>query len=155
LLSIYCCWPTRWFHWLAGRGEHAAAVRHRLTAGGLEDSIQALLGENEEEAVQRFLKHTEEVRASLPPSRLLVFDVRDGWAPLCSFLGVAQPSTPFPRSNSGEQAVEEDCLYGHFRNTSPSGSCASPLSNHLPTLPLPLPPSHISLGHSQDFSPNP
>ena len=68
----------------------------------------------------------EEVRASLPPSRLLVFDVRrsiqlsqssfppkishhleykvrDGWAPLCSFLGLAEPSTPFPRSNSGEQ----------------------------------------------------
>ena len=32
--------------------------RHRLTATDLEDSIQALLGENEEEAVQRFLEHT-------------------------------------------------------------------------------------------------
>ena len=31
--------------------------RHRLTAPGLEDSIQALLGQNEEEAVQMFLKH--------------------------------------------------------------------------------------------------
>lgn len=103
LLSIYCSWPTSWFHWLAGRGELAANIRHRLTAADLEDSIQALLGENEEEAVQRFLDHTEEVRASLPPSRLLVFDVRDGWAPLCSFLGLAEPSTPFPRSNSGEQ----------------------------------------------------
>ena len=31
--------------------------RHRLTAPDLEDSIQALLGQNEEEAVQMFLKH--------------------------------------------------------------------------------------------------
>ena len=35
--------------------------RHRLTAADLEDSIQALLGENEEEAVQRFLDHTGKI----------------------------------------------------------------------------------------------
>jgi len=61
LLSIYCSWPTSWFHWLAGRGELAANIRHRLTAADLEDSIQALLGENEEEAVQRFLDHTGKI----------------------------------------------------------------------------------------------
>ena len=30
LLSIYCSRPTYWFHWLAGRGQHAAAVRWHL-----------------------------------------------------------------------------------------------------------------------------
>jgi hypothetical protein len=35
----------------------------------------------------------------IPAERLLVFDVRQGWEPLCNFLGVAVPDTPFPRTN--------------------------------------------------------
>ena len=36
----------------------------------------------------------------MPPDRLLVFDVRDGWAPLCRFLGREAPEgVPFPRVN--------------------------------------------------------
>ena len=31
--------------------------------------------------------------------RLLVFDVRDGWEPLCEFLGVPAPAEAFPRTN--------------------------------------------------------
>lgn len=31
--------------------------------------------------------------------RLLVFDVRSGWVPLCVFLGVAIPDGPFPHLN--------------------------------------------------------
>jgi hypothetical protein len=31
---------------------------------------------------------------------LLVFDVVEGWAPLCAFLGVDVPDTPFPRTNN-------------------------------------------------------
>ncbi len=36
---------------------------------------------------------------ALPPERLLEFDVREGWGPLCRFLEVDEPSTPFPRVN--------------------------------------------------------
>ena len=50
-----------------------------------------------------FRKHTERVIASVPPERLLVFNVADGWEPLCAFLGVDTPVTPFPRENSTEQ----------------------------------------------------
>ncbi len=32
--------------------------------------------------------------------RLLRFDPRDGWRPLCRFLGVPEPSVPFPRVNT-------------------------------------------------------
>ena len=43
------------------------------------------------------------VRTSLPPERLLVFDVKDGWPPLCAFLDKPVPAMPFPRTNnSGE-----------------------------------------------------
>ena len=50
-----------------------------------------------------FRKHTERVIASVPPERLLVFNVADGWEPLCAFLGVDVPVTPYPRENSTEQ----------------------------------------------------
>jgi Sulfotransferase domain len=43
----------------------------------------------------------EEVRRTVPPERLLVFEVKDGWGPLCAFLGVDVPDEPFPRSNEG------------------------------------------------------
>ncbi|WP_337189327.1 sulfotransferase family protein [Phenylobacterium sp.] len=50
-----------------------------------------------------FHRHTETVVAAVPKDRLLVFDVREGWGPLCAFLGVPAPDTPYPRENSTEQ----------------------------------------------------
>ncbi len=50
-------------------------------------------------AQQIFEEHTARVRATVPAERLLVFDVREGWPPLCRFLGVAIPDTPFPNVN--------------------------------------------------------
>ena len=39
-----------------------------------------------------YLDHNEHVKAVVPPDRLLVFNAKDGWAPLCEFLGVPIPS---------------------------------------------------------------
>lgn len=50
-----------------------------------------------------FRRHTERVVATVPPERLLVFNVAEGWDPLCAFLGVETPATPYPRENSTEQ----------------------------------------------------
>jgi len=50
-------------------------------------------------ALEVFRRHTQEVRDAIAPERLLVFDVREGWAPLCRFLDVAIPDEPFPRLN--------------------------------------------------------
>lgn len=49
--------------------------------------------------VAAFEAHVAAVRAAIPADRLLVFDVKDGWAPLCAFLGVRVPEGDFPRSN--------------------------------------------------------
>ncbi|MGB5228778.1 MAG: sulfotransferase family protein [Eudoraea sp.] len=46
--------------------------------------------------------HIAEVKASVPEDKLLVYDVRDGWAPLCKFLGVPEPSEPLPHLNKKE-----------------------------------------------------
>lgn len=47
-----------------------------------------------------YRNHLDEVRDNFPKSRLLVFDVKEGWEPLCRFLRVAIPGTDFPRTNS-------------------------------------------------------
>ena len=52
-------------------------------------------------AIAAFNRQLAEVRAAVPADRLLVFTVGDGWAPLCTFLGVPVPDTPFPRLNDG------------------------------------------------------
>jgi hypothetical protein len=46
--------------------------------------------------------HIEDVRRTIPASRLLVFDVKEGWGPLCAFLGASVPDSPFPRINERE-----------------------------------------------------
>lgn len=51
-------------------------------------------------ALDVFNRHLEAVKQHVPPERLLVFDVKEGWEPLCAFLGVPVPSDqPFPRLN--------------------------------------------------------
>jgi hypothetical protein len=47
-------------------------------------------------AMQRY---NEEVKAIVPPERLLVWSPTDGWGPLCEFLEVPVPATPFPHVN--------------------------------------------------------
>ncbi|OLT24287.1 hypothetical protein BJF83_07455 [Nocardiopsis sp. CNR-923] len=53
-----------------------------------------------EHAIGVFERHIREVRAHVPADRLLVYDVREGWEPLCRFLGVEAPrDRPFPHVN--------------------------------------------------------
>jgi hypothetical protein len=50
-----------------------------------------------------FDRHIAEVQAEIPADRLLVFDVAQGWEPLCEFLGVPVPDRPFPSVNDSAQ----------------------------------------------------
>jgi hypothetical protein len=50
-----------------------------------------------------FRRRNEQVIDALPPERLLVFSPKQGWEPLCSFLGVPVPDAPFPRVNSRDE----------------------------------------------------
>ena len=47
-----------------------------------------------------FAAHNQAVRDAIPPDRLLIFDVKEGWGPLCAFLDVPIPEgEPFPHLN--------------------------------------------------------
>ena len=53
-------------------------------------------------AIGVFERHIAEVQKTIPASRLLTLDVTEGWEPLCAFLGVPVPDTPFPNTNSSK-----------------------------------------------------
>jgi hypothetical protein len=53
-------------------------------------------------AIETFERHNEEVKQHVPAENLLVYEVRDGWGPLCEFLGVEMPDEPFPHLNDSE-----------------------------------------------------
>jgi Sulfotransferase domain len=53
-------------------------------------------------AIETFERHNEEVKRRVPAENLLVYEVGEGWAPLCEFLGVDVPDEPFPHLNDSE-----------------------------------------------------
>jgi hypothetical protein len=46
--------------------------------------------------IAAYRANNQRVRDVVPADQLLVFNVADGWAPLCDFLGVPKPDTDFP-----------------------------------------------------------
>ncbi len=48
-------------------------------------------------------RHHQEVERAIAPERLLVWDVREGWEPLCEFLEVPVPAEPFPHVNDRKE----------------------------------------------------
>jgi hypothetical protein len=58
-------------------------------------------------AIEVFKRHNEEVKKHVPPERLLVYEVKEGWKPLGEFLGVEIPEEkPFPHLNDTEAFKE-------------------------------------------------
>jgi len=55
--------------------------------------------EDRKYAIKIFERHNAEVRRRVPPDKLLVYEVKEGWGPLCAFLGVEEPDESFPRLN--------------------------------------------------------
>ena len=87
-------------------------MRGRMPDSALKEfltkTVWGLFGEGIDDKgfmVAAFERHVAEVRGAIPHDRLLVFEVAQGWKPLCEFLGVEEPTTPFPRVNSREEML--------------------------------------------------
>ena len=67
--------------------------------------LKPLLGKTQDRAFMTdwYAKHNQAVIDTIPAERLLVFHPKEGWEPLCTFLGVPVPAEPFPRVNSREE----------------------------------------------------
>ena len=73
----------------------------------------------QETAVKFFNDWVESVKKEIPEERLLVFEVKNGWEPLCQFLQVPVPDEPFPNANdTAEQqakfrAMKKFCIFSY------------------------------------------
>jgi hypothetical protein len=56
--------------------------------------------------IEQMLAHNERVKREVPAERLLVWNVTDGWEPLCEFLGVDVPAGPLPHANDRDSFLE-------------------------------------------------
>ena len=60
----------------------------------------------------RYEEHNELVKKTIPKENLLVWNLKDGWEPLCTFLKVPIPDVPIPRENTtGDFKWAEDYFY--------------------------------------------
>lgn len=76
------------------RGRMARKVVFEQALGGNIDDPAQL--------TRLFESHIEKVKRTIPPERLLVYEVAQGWEPLCAFLGAPMPDAPFPRVNEAK-----------------------------------------------------
>jgi hypothetical protein len=51
-------------------------------------------------------RYEAQVQRNIPQDRLLVWSVGEGWEPLCRFLEVEVPDTPFPRLNDSRMYID-------------------------------------------------
>jgi hypothetical protein len=54
---------------------------------------------DKEFALEVFRRHNDDVKSKVPADRLLVYEIKQGWGPLCDFLGVEVPDEPMPHLN--------------------------------------------------------
>lgn len=85
----------------AGAGSRQSRV-YRLTSSMVWDGLFGGRFEDRDHAIEVFARRNQEVIDSVEPGRLLVYDVKQGWEPLCAFLGADQPPGDFPHANDSQ-----------------------------------------------------
>lgn len=73
-------------------------IKHRFLGDRLDDKTHV---------IDAFNRHNQAVRDTVPADRLLEFDARQGWEPLCAFLGVPVPDEPYPKTNSLDEFLQK------------------------------------------------
>jgi len=68
--------------------------------------------EDKERSIKVYYDWIDYVKSKVPKEQLLVFNVKEGWEPLCKFLRVDQPKDckEFPRSNSTKDILKDPGL---------------------------------------------
>lgn len=75
--------------------------------------VFGVIGEGKEASVQFYTQWVEHVKATVPKEKLLIFNVKEGWKPLCEFLDLPIPNQPFPRTND-TAAMQGNVFRGKF-----------------------------------------
>lgn len=74
-------------------------MAHKLI---IENTFGGIIN-NKDHAIEIYKTHNARVMETAPKDRLLVYNLGDGWEPLCKGLGVPVPRTPFPQKNTRQE----------------------------------------------------
>jgi hypothetical protein len=85
---------------------HIAAIFQTMSGWLMKDTFRDHTDRTSSIAAYR--RNKQKVRDTIPAERLLVFNVAEGWEPLCRFLEAPVPKTPFPRSHPRDE------FWAHF-----------------------------------------
>lgn len=97
--------PESWWRSFSG------TILKHLTGEGDADTLGRMLiarqvfggrPDDREHAIATYRANVEAVMAEVPPGRLLVHRLGDGWGSLCAHLGVPVPDVPYPHANTTE-----------------------------------------------------
>jgi hypothetical protein len=78
----------------------------RMSRNLIVEKVFGGILDDREHALAVYRANIETVREALPAERLLVFDVAEGWGPLCEFLDLPVPGIDFPRTNNTREFHE-------------------------------------------------
>jgi hypothetical protein len=132
--------PEKWYDSVANtiyRVSHLNPDHARTTHGHMVHPLiwQGTFGnrfEDKEYAIAVFLRHIQEVKQYVPAEKLLVYEVKEGWEPLCAFLGVAVPAgnhSPMTTTAPTSWATPYD--NSNHNNSSPGRGKSHPYSGYL------------------------
>ena len=97
IYAVSQCVPN-WMRWLLPPvGRLLAMVKRSIWEGKFRGQF-----ENKQLAIEIFDQHIAEVKQAIPADRLLIHSAKEGWVPLCDFLEVPIPDTPYPRVNEAK-----------------------------------------------------
>lgn len=109
--------PDAWYDsvretiYLVGDAIPSWLCRLRKPIGTLRDMVNRTIWrtifdgrfDDRAHAIQVFKNHIEDVKRSIPPERLLIHEAKEGWEPLCAFLGKPVPDIPYPKVNEANE----------------------------------------------------
>ena len=89
--------------------EFASFIKNSPFGEMVQKTVWDMMGnrmQDRNHMVDFFNNRTSEIIDYIAPERLLVYQVSEGWEPLCTFLNVPVPDTEFPRINSRDETKE-------------------------------------------------
>jgi sulfotransferase family protein len=93
--------PVKFMGRLSKKLSYVPQIDEHLQTIFFEEEFNGKI-EDKEAMMAWFNQWNERVKSTVPSHRLLVYNVAEGWEPLCKFLNVQVPASPFPQTNKKE-----------------------------------------------------
>jgi len=103
------CYRFYWLNWrVLSKFSDPAVFLRSWSVKTIVDAIK----DSESEMKRKYEEHNDKVQMTIPSENLLVWNLKDGWEPLCKFLNQPVPDMAIPRENvTGDLKWAEDNLY--------------------------------------------